>query len=899
MKRTSWAISAGLMAIAAPAMAQDAGPPVAAGGEGEAQSDIIVTATRRSQALSDVPLAVSAVTAQSLQNSGASDIRQLNQLSPSLLVSSTQTEAAASVARIRGIGTVGDNPGLESSVAMFIDGVYRSRTGTGFTELGAVDRIEVLRGPQGTLFGRNASAGMIHVITAKPSFEDEGTAELSYGNYDYWRGQIGLTGPINDKLAYRLDGVYTKRDGFLTDVISGRDINNRDRWLARGQLLFAPNDQVDVRIIADYTKRDEECCTGVLLPAADLTRNPDGTLNSLPSTLVAFEQALGAVINDDPFRRNVSITPGRSYRSDVRDWGVSGEINYDMDGVKLTSITAYRDWRLARAQDADFSNLDLFVRPDDDNYRQSFKTFTQELRLQGEAFGGVLDWLVGAYYADEKLNLQDNLRYGSQYGSFYSCLLASQVGGLAPGQPGCLSPAVRAGLQNPLGPLGTAGAAIVDGFDRLSTVNGVDAGFDRYRQDSRNYAFFTHNVVNITDRLSLTAGLRYTNERKKLDATFNGSSAAATACATSVAQLIPIRDNAALSATTRALAGGLVGFTCVLPPVAPGTMLADTKKEDQLTGTIVLSFRPIPDLLTYASYSKGYKAGGFNLDRQSLLVFAPGGPSARQLRFEPEKVDSFEIGAKYDGRSFDLNIAAYYQLFKAFQLNSFSGTAFIVENIEGCSALTGGDAADSDNSDLTGACAGKGRAGVVSKGVEIEAFLRPARNVTANFGATLSDARYRDNLTGVNGRPLPSAYFQLPGRRLANAAQYTITGALGWTPPIGGAGLSGLIYADFRYQSEINTGSDLDLEKLQQGVMTVNARVGLRGPESRWGIELWAQNLFDADYRQLAFDTPIQPGGAFNTIRGLRNGFVARRNQLYSAYLAEPRTYGVTVRTQF
>ena len=131
---------------------------------------------------------------------------------------------------------------------MFIDGVYRSRTGTGFTELGAVDRIEVLRGPQGTLFGRNASAGMIHVITAKPSFEDEGTAELSYGNYDYWRGQIGLTGPINDKLAYRLDGVYTKRDGFLTDVISGRDINNRDRWLARGQLLFAPNDQVDVRI---------------------------------------------------------------------------------------------------------------------------------------------------------------------------------------------------------------------------------------------------------------------------------------------------------------------------------------------------------------------------------------------------------------------------------------------------------------------------------------------------------------------------------------------------------------------------------------------------------------------------------------------------------------------------
>ncbi|MGL6042696.1 MAG: TonB-dependent receptor, partial [Sandaracinobacteroides sp.] len=231
------------------------------------QGDIIVTATKRAQALSDVPIAVSAISAVSLQNSGASDIRQLNQLSPSLLVSSTSSETSGGVARIRGIGTVGDNAGLESSVAVFIDGVYRSRTGSGLTELGELERIEVLRGPQGTLFGRNASAGLINVVTAKPKFETGGNAELSYGNYNYWRVGGGFTGAIVENvLAARVDGVYSKRNGFITDVISGDDVNDRDRWLLRGQLLYTPNDDIEIRLIGDYAKRQESCCASTFEP---------------------------------------------------------------------------------------------------------------------------------------------------------------------------------------------------------------------------------------------------------------------------------------------------------------------------------------------------------------------------------------------------------------------------------------------------------------------------------------------------------------------------------------------------------------------------------------------------------------------------------------------------------
>ena len=236
MRKSVWLLSAGLFALSCSgirsghqprhrsrhrAVARRNRPPSNRDGAGRGRKpstgEIIVTAQGRRQVLQDVPIAVTAVGAEEMQNSGATDIRQLNQLAPSLLVSSTGTEANGS-ARIRGIGTVGDNPGLESSVAVFIDGVYRSRSGIGLNELGEIDRIEVLRGPQGTLFGRNASAGLINIITKRPSFDSGGL----------WRSDDRQLRPapprrrdhrrrFSDTLAARIDGVYVKRDGFYDD----------------------------------------------------------------------------------------------------------------------------------------------------------------------------------------------------------------------------------------------------------------------------------------------------------------------------------------------------------------------------------------------------------------------------------------------------------------------------------------------------------------------------------------------------------------------------------------------------------------------------------------------------------------------------------------------------------
>jgi outer membrane receptor protein involved in Fe transport len=884
------------LSFASVAVAQEAAPvpaPVQTAVEEAApEGEIIITATRRAQALSDVPIAVSAVTADALSNSGASDIRQLNQLSPSLLVSSTSSEAGAGVARIRGIGTVGDNPGLESSVAVFIDGVYRNRSGVALTELGDVERIEVLRGPQGTLFGRNASAGLINIVTRAPSFEVGGTAEATYGNYDFLRLAGSVTGPIvADKLAARIDGVYVERDGFLKDAISGRRINDRDRYLVRGQLLAEPNDDLSIRIIGDFADRKEECCGSTYLPGQIVTRDANGNLQFGPNPVAALIRSFGGIVNDDTFNRTTSITPGRDFRSDVRDWGVSGEVTYNLGAAELTSITAYRDYRFLRGQDADFNNLDILYR---DDFRQQFKTFTQEARLQGEAFDDRLDWLVGGYYANERLTLSDNLRYGADYDRY-----AAGVVRLTPALaafPGYNNLRAFAGASLAAGGVPAAAIPTLTAFVPNITLAGTGVGRDDYRQKSRNYAFFTHNIFDVTDRLSVTVGLRYTNERKTLDASFVNTN---TGCAQLLGGIAGLRGvTGALAPAATGLANNLqalAALPCVIPPVSgalgsgsPG----GTRKESEWSGTGVVSYKLTDDLLTYASYSKGYKAGGFNLDRSALN---PAAPTLAALQFEPEKVDAYEIGAKYNGGSFNLNAAAFYQAFDSFQLNTFNGLNFIVENIQSCGTDLGG--ADTDASATTGACAADDvRAGVVSKGVEVEAQLLPLDDLAFSLGATVADTSYRDNLTGFAGRPLAPTLFQLPDSKVSNAASYVLTGAATYTPEIGQNGMTGLLYADFRYQSAINTGSDKDVEKVQPGVFVMNARVGLAGPDKRWSLELWAQNLLDTDYQQVTFDAPLQGS---NTTAAVQRGFAASSTQLYGAFLAEPRTYGVTLRTKF
>ncbi|MGQ5702575.1 TonB-dependent receptor [Sandaracinobacteroides sp. A072] len=859
--------------------------------------DIIVTATRRAQALSDVPIAVSALSADQLTNAGTTDIRSLNQLAPSLLVSGATSEASFT-ARIRGVGTVGENPGLESSVALFIDGVYRSRTGTGLSDLGEIERVEVLRGPQGTLFGRNASAGIINVTTKKPAFETAASAAVTYGNYDNIRVEGMVNGVIAEGFAAaKLEGLFHKRDGYMKDVVTGRDFNDRNRWMLRGQLLLEPSPDVTIRIIGDYAGRDEQCCAASVLDAGSLSRDADGNVITSPNTLLPILRALGSQIQPGELFK-VAVSPSSSYSGDSTDWGLSGEINWSTGIGTLTSITAYRDYEYVQGQDGDFSNLDIWARTD---FQRRFRTFSQELRMQGTLFEDRLDWLVGGYYSDEKLFLSDNIQFGADSERFGDCLVANALNAAF---PGTLNPAVPRCTNLPASVWpGYANLAAALGAPRLPGTGSTGDGW--FRHNSRNYAFFTHNVIDIIpDTLTLTLGARYTNERKTIESVFDSSNQLCTAL--------------------RAIASTAAALPCAINSTGgPGFSKGDVGtriSEGKWTGTASLAWKPNEDVMVYGSWARGYKAGGFNLDGSALdpvcnpnagtaaqqaacaaqlarPAYTSGNarPEATDLQFSAETVDAYEFGVKFSKPGFSANLALFKQDFNDFQLNTYNGVNFEVTNIQACRDDLGG--ADSDGSALTGACApDRLKPGVSSKGVELELSASPIRNLSFTQGLTYTDTRFASNLVGTQGRPLAPTLFQLPGRRMSNAPEFVMSGSASWTPDLGDSGLKGLVYVDYRFQSDTNTGSDLDIEKIQDAYVIVNGRIGIAGPDRRWSVELWGQNLFNKQYFQIGADMPLQGSGTF---RGVASGLQNNTNALFVTFPGEPRMFGITGRVRF
>ncbi len=869
-----WLSTAAL--LIAPSLYAQTAPAPAKGG----LDDIIVTATKRATPLQDVPIAVTAITSATMKNSGITDIKELTSLTPSLVLTSTASEAAGTTARIRGIGTVGDNQGLESSVAVFIDGVYRSRNNVGLTELGEVERIEVLRGPQGTLFGRNASAGLINVITKGPSDVFGGYAEATYGNYNFMRLAAGITGGLGGGLAARIDGNFSKRDGFFKDAVDPKkDYNDRNRWMLRGQLGY-DNEALKVRLIADYSQRREVCCA-----PATIVRGPTaGIIERLGGVLPSG----GSPAGSDPYDRVAAVTPGRDYQQDVNEWGLSGEINYELDSVKLTSITAYRDWKANRSADSDYTSADILYRDKNGLFSQ-FKTFSQEFRANGTFWDDKLDVLFGAYYAREKLSTRDALKYGADFQNYANTLVGGSIPGFlgfqnlkASTQPLLRAALVGAGQSVPVA-TATANALtpLVSRFIQDAPIaNGSGASLDEFNQTSNNWALFTHNTFTIVDGLKLTVGARYTQEKKTLTGNLASNSSACSAISNSINAI----NASALPAGAKAAGAGVLNsiraLPCVINPALDGPVSSE-RKESKWSGTAVLSYK-FDDVLGYASFSRGYKSGGFNLDRSGLngALSSAGSavitdPVARGalLQFGPETVNAYELGAKYANRMITINAALFYQDFKGFQLNSFDGLVFSVANLSK----------------------------VTSKGGELDIVVQPVTGLTGTLGLAIADTKYDKNLTGPSfTQPVAGAgtaaanggaNARLPGSRLSNAPLYSISGSLGYRKPVTESLVAG-IYADFRYQSDVNTGSDLDSEKIQDGGVVVNGRISLGAEDSTWSLEVWARNLLNRNYTQIAFDGPAQGSGT-------RANPLAPNTQTFDAFLADPRTFGVTARYKF
>ncbi len=853
-------------ALASPLSAQETAPaaeePAAAGGTGSFEEEIVITATKRSQSVQEVPIAVTAITAEGLQARGIADVKDIQQAAPSLVVTDSNSTTNGGVIRIRGVGTSGNNPGLESAVGSFIDGVYRSRAGLAMQDLIDVERVEILRGPQGTLFGKNTSAGLVHIITKQPEFEWGGHLQATVGNYDMRKVQGSVTGPILDGvLAFRLAGSTHVRDGYYDDIDTKDTFADRDRWALKGQFLWTPTEAFDVRFIADYTKMREHCC-----PAVQTLVGANGNLlQGLGATFPGATIWNGSALVGKQDRDELSVGTNDDPVEDVDDWGLSAEANWDLDVVKVKSILAHRQTDIFRTQDIDFTNVDVLSPGDTD---EKWENWSLEFQVGGtleQAFD--LDWLIGWYGYSEDLRNASEVLLGSAAGQYIDLQVRRQ--------------ATIPGYASRFG----------DGEGRSSV----------HSQDSKGWSIFTHNIFHPTDRLSLTLGARYGWERKEGSGIHLGAAPGQLSSAPYCDRSTTFPNTPLGGALATALAQSLrqnLTNTC------DNFSWAGAFEKRNWSGTVQLGYAFTDDINAYGSVSRGYKAGGFNLDADAFncevvdaaRVAQPvgtvlSGSAANGVwcrpkdltTFDPEESWNYELGLKtqvFDGRV-TANLALFWTNFGDFQLNTFTGLGFIIDNVEE----------------------------VISRGAELEVTAYPWDGVISTLSFTYADTKYGDGIDScfqlqypdlsVNRCPdwaatggldtLPGgtgsgAFFPndnlAAGRRIPQASDWTASLSVNVMKPLFDTGWSWYTGGNFYYRGDYESSSDLDPRKSQDAYIKLNLQAGVRSPGDRFDIQAWANNVTNEIVTTGYFDSVFQGGSI-------------------SAFRQPPRMYGVTATYHF
>lgn len=464
--------------------------------------DIVVTARRQKESAQDVPISLTSISADALRQGQFARVEDMNQFSPSLnIVMPTPGNTSFS---IRGIGANPGAIGLSSSAATFLDGVYLGKLGMSGVDLIDLQQVDVLRGPQGTLFGKNTTAGILDIKTALPSFAWSGIGQVGLGNLGYQQYQAAITGPLSDTLAFRLTGYRSLRNGFVHDSTTGDDYSDQGRWGLRGQLLFKPAGNFTLRIIADYHREIDSAATAVLT-----------SYGATPAAYQAKLAAIGATVAIDPNGGTTTMDTAPQVRSTNK--GVSGEINWGLGhGLNLTSITAWRQWDYFTSVDVDLT--DRFVVRVGTNFLRN-KQLTQEVRL-ATAPDKPVSAIVGAFYYNQNAEQDSRTTYGPDAAAYLT------------GVPNALLPVF---------------ALRVPAVAALIPYN--NSRWDVWTTPQvRSYALFGQTVWHVTPRLNLTGGLRETYERETM----------------SVRRDTPI--STATGQSVAALAGNAYPLT-VVPPV--------------------------------------------------------------------------------------------------------------------------------------------------------------------------------------------------------------------------------------------------------------------------------------------------------------------------------------------
>ncbi|MBD3728349.1 MAG: TonB-dependent receptor [Sphingomonadales bacterium] len=760
--------------LPAQAMAQDDTAPTSASAADEGEGGIVVTARRREERLTDVPISVTAFTGDSLAKAGAVDITDLANVTPNTTLEPSRGTNSTLTAFIRGVGQQDPVSGFEQGVGIYLDDVYLNRPQGAVLDIYDVERIEVLRGPQGTLYGRNTIGGAVKYVTRMLPQEFSLKLRGTYGTYDQADGVITASAPIGDIVRVGGSVARLSRGGFGTNLTTGEENYNKDIWAARGTFeMGGYGEPVLIRISGDYTLDKSNARGGHrLIP---------GLQSGTPVLADVFDTQGGLV---DPKQR-------------VEAYGLAMNVTVDLsDAVTLRSISAWRKDKSASPIDFDaLPAVDLDV-PAYYNNEQ----ISQELQLLYE--GGPLHGLIGFYYLDAKADTQFDVRL-------------------------------------------------------YTTFNGFTA-FTEANVDTKTYAIFGDFTYDFTDQLSLSVGGRYTWD-------------------TRYARIL--RQNY--------LGGGSPVFGGAgIPFGAPSTDFDGNREFKKFTPRASISFKPEPGQNIYASYSQGFKGGGF--DPRGVGVNAPDynnnglnddSDVATFLSFRPEKVESYEVGYKgsfADGRVY-VAVAGFYADYTDVQIPG--SVACSVGGIQTFCGIVSN--------------AGKAR----FKGVELETSIRVAQDfatagdrLTFNGAAGYIDAKYREYITNIASTPTDVAQY----RKVQNTPKWTASGTLAYTTPMGDGDLSlssTLSYRSKTYQFEVpNPYID------QDGYALLDASIVYTAPGGRWSIGVHGKNLTDKEYKTSGY-TFVVADAATGAIPVGTNGYpisALGKEGTLTAFYGNPRQVFVT-----
>ena len=820
--------------------------------------EVLVTAQKRTESLQDVPISVTAISGEQIQDASIRGLGDLGAYVPNFSVTEN---AVNTIITMRGI-SVGAQQSFEQSVGMFVDGVHYGKSRQARLGLFDLEQVEVLRGPQGTLFGKNTLAGAINVRTAAPKVGEglSGRVAASFesDNGKYFEGYV--SGSLSDNFAMRLAIMDREIDGYLDNTSPnawGNDMPSTDETIARIGAQWEPSDQTTLALRYTYSDFVRQGGTATVTTFQPLPNAPASNAAMYATMGLAFPTFQAS--SNDTYRDGYSIGGAALSGSDGaerlegtdtqnHEFSVNFEHEFD-NGMTFAAVTGVSSYEYEDGIDADFLPVEFIGRSDDSEYEQ----FSQEIRLSSDP-SKRFSWVAGANYIDSKQEIDRLVDVRGSLGQpdvmrLITCPVPQLLG--ACGIPTFLaySGAQLAGIE---ASLGLPPGSLPPGVEGLSMYTDV-ARLSRWVQDTESWAVFLQGTFDLTETLSITAGLRYTEETKKVSARTD-----ITTGSTGIMNPVPPSVNPLLH--------GLMGASFD----SYAHEFNEERDTDQLMPAGSINWRPADDHLLYVSYAEGFKSGGFNSVDDQNPIFLPDGTILRDqpgvgFEYDDETAWSVEFGGKHtflDG-SLRVNWNYFNSEYDDQQVSTFVGLGFVVANaasteISGFEVDAAWQATDKLRLNLAfgyidgeyGSFPGAGCTALQQdalRGLNITDSSAPVTSVTV-------DGRTCEQKFLGNGAP-SGASQDLSGADLGSA-EYSGSFGAEFVQPIGA--MAWFTQLDVNFTDDYFMTGDLDPIDVQAGFETVNIRTGLRGDS--WMLMFYGRNIGDERFATGAFDIPLASG---------------------------------------